>query len=82
MLGLAVEPQAPERHALIGIDRDRRRIILFPPQPIEIHTSETPIVHASVCANGDRVALLTERRELRLIDVAARQLVLQLRSHE
>lgn len=82
VLGLAVEPQAPERHALIGIDRDRRRIILFLPQPIEIHTSETPIVHASVCANGDRVALLTERRELRLIDVAARQLVLQLRSHE
>lgn len=79
-IGLGVEPQAPQRHALLGLEADRRRLMLYLPQPLPVFTSDAAIRQAAVCASGARAAVLTERRELLLIDVATQQVLLQVQS--
>ena len=78
IVGLAVDPQAPQTYAPLGLDASRRRLCLYTPQAQEIHLSDVEIQHATVSDNGERVALINARRELLLIDVAAQRLLLHL----
>lgn len=80
IVGLAVNPQAPQTYAPLGLDASRRRLHVYTPQAQEIHLSDVEIQHAALSDNGERVALINARRELLLIDVASQRLLLHLGS--
>lgn len=79
-LGLVRAPETPPQYGLLVLDESRRRLRVFATEPQALYLADAPIVHATVSDDGERVALLTERRELLLLEAATRRVLLHLGS--
>ncbi|MCQ4164115.1 hypothetical protein [Tahibacter harae] len=79
-LGLVRAPETPQQYGLLVLDESRRRLRVFAPAPQALYLADAPIVHATVSDDGERVALLTERREVLLLEAATRRVLLHLGS--
>lgn len=77
-LGLVRAPETPQQYGLLALDESRRRLRVFATEPQALYLADAPIVHATVSDDGERVALLTERRELLLLETATRRVLLHL----
>lgn len=79
-LGLVRAPETPQQYGLLALDESRRRLRVFATEPQALYLADAPIVHATVSDDGERIALLTERRELLLLEAATRRVLLHLGS--